>query len=190
MVPNPGPRRDLWCRSHTAATRYGHSGQADHARVAMAEWVRGETNRHDPTGVRRPPDRAGRISPSPDPLRVRRILYWRADPSRSKPGCPSPSGCSVHRRYRIKPRSRRPPSPILLNLVFGTHRVLPVIDLVLDRVEQLGQQIIHRTRRRRDIEYGSKQNRKRYGKCQCRKGADNGPFDFQEPQGKRKDARR
>jgi hypothetical protein len=71
----------------TAATRHGHSGQADRARVAMAEWVRGETDRHDPTGMRRPPDRV-----------------------RSGATC-----------------SRRPPSPILPNLVFGTHKSYNVL---------------------------------------------------------------
>jgi hypothetical protein len=47
---------------------------ADCARVATAEWVRGETNRHDPTGMRRLPDHVRRISPAPNPSRVRRIL--------------------------------------------------------------------------------------------------------------------
>jgi hypothetical protein len=66
--------------------------QADCARVAMAERVRRETDRHDPTGMCRPPDRVRRGSSAPDPSRVCRLLQWLADPSRSEPGCPRPSG--------------------------------------------------------------------------------------------------
>ena len=50
---------DLWRRRHAPATRHGHSGPADRARVAMAERLRGATDRHDPAGMRRPPDRVG-----------------------------------------------------------------------------------------------------------------------------------
>ena len=42
-------------------------------RVAMAERVRRETDRHDPTGMCRPPDRV-RDSSAPDPSRVCRLL--------------------------------------------------------------------------------------------------------------------
>jgi len=44
----------------TPATRHGDSGQADCARVAMAERARRTTDRHDPKGMRRPPDRVRR----------------------------------------------------------------------------------------------------------------------------------
>ena len=36
---------------------HGYSGQADCARITMAERLRGETDRHDPTGMCRPSDR-------------------------------------------------------------------------------------------------------------------------------------
>jgi hypothetical protein len=73
-LSGPRPGRDLRCCCHPPATGHGHSGQADCARVAMAERVRGETNRHDPTGMRRPPDRVWRGSSAANPSRVFRLL--------------------------------------------------------------------------------------------------------------------
>jgi hypothetical protein len=70
----------------------------------------------------RPPDGVRRGSPAPDPWRVCRPLQRLADPSGSAPGCSRPSGCSEHRRSHIPNLSRRPSSPILPNLGFGTHR--------------------------------------------------------------------
>jgi hypothetical protein len=95
------------------------------ARLAVAKWVRGETNRHDLTGVPRPPDGVRRGSPAPDPWRVCRLLQRLADPSGSEPGCSRPSGCSEHRRNHIPPFSRRASSPLLPNLIFGAHSSSP-----------------------------------------------------------------
>ena len=50
------PRRDLRCDRPAPATRHGHSGQTDRARVTMAEWLGGATDRHDPARMRRPSD--------------------------------------------------------------------------------------------------------------------------------------
>src|SRR5215813_6832094 len=42
------------CRA--PVTSHGHSRQTHCSWLAVAEWVRGETDRHDPTGMSRPPD--------------------------------------------------------------------------------------------------------------------------------------
>jgi hypothetical protein len=47
----------VWSDLQAAFARYGHSGQADCSPIAVAEPVRRETDRHDPTGLSRPPDR-------------------------------------------------------------------------------------------------------------------------------------
>ena len=51
-----GAGRDLWRLGHASTARHGHSRQADCAGIALAERLRGETDRHDPAGMRRPPD--------------------------------------------------------------------------------------------------------------------------------------
>ena len=64
----------LRCCCHPPPARHGHSRQADLGRFAVAELLCGTTDRHDPAGVRRPPDRARRGPPASGPRRVRRLL--------------------------------------------------------------------------------------------------------------------
>jgi hypothetical protein len=87
-LSGPRPGRDLRYCSHPPAARHGDSRQADCARVAMAERVRGAADRHDPAGMRRPPDHVRGGTPAPDRSRVCRLLQWVTYPSRSEPGCP------------------------------------------------------------------------------------------------------
>src|SRR5262249_42155594 len=53
---------------------HGHSGQADCAPIAVAESVRRETDRHDPTRMSRPHDRIWGGAPAPDSGSVCRVL--------------------------------------------------------------------------------------------------------------------
>src|SRR5262245_39348681 len=41
---------------HAPVTSHGYPRQTYCSGLAVAEWVRGETDRHDPTGMSRPPD--------------------------------------------------------------------------------------------------------------------------------------
>jgi hypothetical protein len=66
-LPDPGSRCRLRCSCHPAPPRHGHSRQADLGRFTMAKLLCGTTDRHDPTGVRRPPDRAWRGTPTSSP---------------------------------------------------------------------------------------------------------------------------
>jgi transposase len=50
-------------------------------RLVVAEWVRGETDRHDPTGMSRPHDRIWGGAPASDPWDVCRLLQWVANSS-------------------------------------------------------------------------------------------------------------
>src|SRR5262249_61622867 len=48
--------RDLRYFCHAPVTGHGYPRQTYCSRLAVAEWVRGETDRHDPTGMSRPSD--------------------------------------------------------------------------------------------------------------------------------------
>src|SRR5262245_14179362 len=48
--------------------------RGSNAGLTVAEWVRGETDRNDPTGMSRPYDRFRGGAPTPDPWEVRRLL--------------------------------------------------------------------------------------------------------------------
>src|SRR5437660_7792322 len=69
-----GPRHCVWRGLQAAVACHGHSGQADRATIAVAEPVRRETDRHDPTGMSRPHDRIWGGTPAPDPGSVCRVL--------------------------------------------------------------------------------------------------------------------
>jgi hypothetical protein len=67
-LPYSGPGHCVWSDLQTAVACHGHSGQADCSPIAVAEPVRRETDRHDPTGMSRPPDVFGEAH-------LRRIRY-------------------------------------------------------------------------------------------------------------------
>jgi len=69
-----GPRRCVWRGLQAAVACHGHSGQADCSPIAVAEPVRREADRHDPTGMSRPHDRIWAGAPAPDPGSVCRVL--------------------------------------------------------------------------------------------------------------------
>src|SRR5262249_21896990 len=69
-----GPGHGLWPGLQAAVVRHGHSGQANRSPIAVAEPVRRETDRHDPTGMSRPYDRIWGGAPAPDPGSVCRVL--------------------------------------------------------------------------------------------------------------------
>src|SRR5262245_34862610 len=54
--------------------RHGHPRQAHCRGLTVAKWVRGETDRHDPTGMSRPYDRFRGGAPTPDSGQVCRLL--------------------------------------------------------------------------------------------------------------------
>src|SRR5262249_38231341 len=56
-VSYSGSRHCVWRGLQAAVACHGHSGQADCSPIAVAEPVRRETDRHDPTGMSRPHDR-------------------------------------------------------------------------------------------------------------------------------------
>jgi hypothetical protein len=55
-------------------TSHGHPRQAHSPGLALAECVRGKTDRRDQTGMSRPRDRIWRGAPAPDPWQVCRLL--------------------------------------------------------------------------------------------------------------------
>jgi hypothetical protein len=61
-----GPRHCVRRGLQAAVACHGHSGQADCSSIAVAEPVRRETDRHDPTGMSRPHDRIRGGAPAPD----------------------------------------------------------------------------------------------------------------------------
>src|SRR6266436_1590316 len=69
-----GPRHCVWRGLQAAVACHGHSGQADCSPIAVAEPVRRETDRHDPTGMSRPHNRIWGGAPAPDPGSVCRVL--------------------------------------------------------------------------------------------------------------------
>src|SRR5438034_1043075 len=69
-----GPRHCVWRGLQAAVACHGHSGQADRATIAVAEPVRREADRLDPTGMSRPHDRIWGGAPAPDPGSVCRVL--------------------------------------------------------------------------------------------------------------------
>ena len=69
-----GSRHCVWPGLQAAVACHGHSGQADCSPIAVAESVRRETDRHDPTGMSRPHDRIWGGAPAPDPWSVCRVL--------------------------------------------------------------------------------------------------------------------
>src|SRR5258705_4325616 len=69
-----GPRHCVWRGLQAAVACHGHSGQADCSPIAVAEPVRRETDRHDPTGMSRPHDRIWGGTPAPDSGSVCRVL--------------------------------------------------------------------------------------------------------------------
>src|SRR5438876_1287680 len=69
-----GPRHCVWRGLQAAVACHGHSGQADCSPIAVAESVRRETDRHDPTGMSRPHDRIWGGAPAPDSGSVCRVL--------------------------------------------------------------------------------------------------------------------
>ena len=68
------PGHCVWSGLQAAVACHGHSGQADCSPIAVAEPVRRETDRHDPTGMSRPHDRIWGGAPAPDPGSVCRVL--------------------------------------------------------------------------------------------------------------------
>jgi hypothetical protein len=73
-LPYSGSRHCIWPDLRAAVARHGYPRQAYCPGLAVAECVRGETDRHNPTGMSRPHDciRAG--APAPDPGQVCRLL--------------------------------------------------------------------------------------------------------------------
>src|SRR3989442_2295177 len=69
-----GPRHCVRRGLQAAVACHGHSGQADCSSIAVAEPVRREADRHDPTGMSRPHDRIWGGAPAPDPGSVCRVL--------------------------------------------------------------------------------------------------------------------
>src|SRR6266436_4029883 len=69
-----GPRHCVRRGLQAAVACHGHSGQADRAPIAVAEPVRREADRLDPTGMSRPHDRIWGGAPAPDPGSVCRVL--------------------------------------------------------------------------------------------------------------------
>jgi hypothetical protein len=41
----------VWRCRYRAASRHGHTGSTDFATVTVAEWIFGEADRFDPTGL-------------------------------------------------------------------------------------------------------------------------------------------
>src|SRR5215471_7450028 len=69
-----GPGDCVWPHLQAAVACHGHSGQADCTPIAVAESVRRETDRYDPTGMSRPHDRIWGGAPAPDSGSVCRVL--------------------------------------------------------------------------------------------------------------------
>ena len=74
MLPGPRSGRHLRCCGHPPITSHGHPRQAHCPELALAEYVRGETDRHDPTGMSRPHDRVRGDAPLSDPSEVYCLL--------------------------------------------------------------------------------------------------------------------
>jgi len=70
----------------------GIRDKPDCCRLAVAEWLRGEADRHDTPRMRRPHDRVWGSPPAPDLGRVCRLLQQSAGSSIAGQGCPIPSG--------------------------------------------------------------------------------------------------
>src|SRR5262245_33146685 len=66
--------RDLRHCGDASITGHGDPRQADCGWLAVAEWVCGEADRHDPTGMSRPHDRLRGGAPAPDPWKVCDLL--------------------------------------------------------------------------------------------------------------------
>src|SRR5262249_38926610 len=62
-----GPGHCVWRGLQAALACHGHSGQADCSPIAVAEPVRRETDRYDPTVMSRSHDRIWGGAPAPDP---------------------------------------------------------------------------------------------------------------------------
>ncbi len=65
-LPHSGSGYLIWPSLRAASARHGHSRSADRTPIAVAECVRRETDRHDPTGMSRPYDCVRRSAPAPD----------------------------------------------------------------------------------------------------------------------------
>src|SRR6516162_4959479 len=96
-VPNP---------AHTTNSGHGHSGQADSARRALAEWLRGTADRIDPARVPLSPGRFGRGSLASSPASLCLLLQRDQDAPVTGKGCPGFSRCPAARGHYLTHYSR------------------------------------------------------------------------------------
>src|SRR6266481_940888 len=94
----------------------------DRPRLALAERLRRQADGIDPTRVRRPRDRLGRGAPTQDSASLCPLLQRCENaPIVGQGHAPLAPG-SADRTHRVACAPRRIASPLLQNLVFGTHR--------------------------------------------------------------------
>jgi hypothetical protein len=90
-------------------------------RLALAEWLRRKADRVDPTRVCRPRDRVGRGTPTKDFASLCRLLQRCENAPIIGQGRALIAPGLADRMRHVACATGRPSSPLLQNLVFGTH---------------------------------------------------------------------
>jgi hypothetical protein len=122
LLPDPRSGSGLRRRRQAPVASHGHPRQTYRARLAMAGQLRRKAYRIDPTRVRRPRGRLGRGAPTQDSASLCPLLQRCENAPIVGQGRAILAPGSADRMHHIACAAGRTASPLLQNLVFGTHR--------------------------------------------------------------------
>src|SRR5436305_2118290 len=115
--------------------------QTYRSRLALAERLRGKTDRIDPTGVRRPCDRLGRGAPTPDSASLCPLLQRSENAPLVGQRCAILAPGAADRKHHVTATARRIASPLHASLSFRYTQPFKIVrmhgakDKVIARVE-------------------------------------------------------